>query len=133
MAEHPFPDDLVASIAGEHDVDRTKLDATLADVQARFERGEDEYEYSSQHNFGWADDELFYLYGSERVWETIGEELGLSDERTDAARAVHERAMLSSAAERGDEETVREMFLDGNEPLAVANRGDGPPRFGQDV
>lgn len=133
MADQPFSDDLVDGVADERSVDGDDLRAALADVQRRFERGDGEYEYSSQHNYAWADDDLFYLYGSEHVWQSLREDLGVADALTDAARAVHERAMVASAAERGNEETVRGMLDDGNEPLAVANSGDDPPLFGQDV
>ncbi|WP_227356376.1 hypothetical protein [Haladaptatus salinisoli] len=133
MSEHPFRDDLVTTVADERGVDSKQLRAALEDVQRRFERDDGGYEYSTRHNYGWKDDRAYYLYGSEEVWETVREELSLSDEVTRAARRVHERAMLRSASEREEERTVREMFEDGNEPLVVVNRGDGAPRFGQDV
>ncbi|WP_232686328.1 hypothetical protein [Halobacterium zhouii] len=133
MAEHPFSDDLVGTVADERSVDRADLRAALEDVQRRFERDDGGYDYSSEHNYGWDDGQLAYLYGSEHVWQAIQDDLGLSDEMAGAARAVHERAMLESASTRDNDETVREMLEGENEPLAVADRSDGPPRFGQDV
>ncbi|MFC7157383.1 hypothetical protein ACFQPA_18295 [Halomarina halobia] len=133
MAEHPFPDSLVTTVANERSVDPERLRAVLDDVQRRYERDDGEYEYSTRHNYGWRDEQAYYLYGSENVWQTVQRDLSVADELTDAARHVHERAMLQSASGRGTERTVREMFDDGNEPLVVANPDGGGPRFGQDV
>ncbi|WP_227378647.1 hypothetical protein [Haladaptatus halobius] len=133
MSEYPFQDELVTTVANERSVDSEQLRTALEDVQRRFERDDDEYEYSTRHNYGWEDDWAYYFYGSEAVWETVQQKLSLTDELARAARNVHERAMLRSASDRGEEQTVREMFDDGNEPLVVVNRGSGPPRFGQDV
>lgn len=133
MPEHPFSDDLVTTIANERSVDLEQLRTALEDVQREFERDDGKYEYSTQHNYGWKDDQAYYFYGSEDVWQTVQQDLSLSDELTDATRHVHERAMLQSASRRGEEQTVRGMFDDGNEPLVVINLDGGPARFGQDV
>ena len=132
--DHPVSEDRTASLADERGVAVGELDDALARVQRSIAREDDgpEYEYSSRHNFGWEGEDAYYLYG-DGVWEVLGENLSFSDGLRDAAREVHREAMLESAADRGERETVEGMFADGNEPLVVANVASEPPLFGQDV
>lgn len=131
---HPFSDERVATVADETRVPADDLDDALARVQDAIARDErdDEYEYSSEHNFGWHDDEAYYLYG-DGIWETLRGELSLSADLADAAREVHRRSMMESAEERGDRESFEEMLADGTEPLVVIDTASDPPLFGQDV
>lgn len=128
--QHPFSSDRVADVAGERGVDESDVTETLERIQDALERTEDTYEFSSQHNYGWHDEDAYYLYG-DGIWTTLREQLSLSEDRIAAAREVHRRAMVDSAAERDREGTLEEMFEEGNEPLVVENDGEGPPRFGQ--
>lgn len=132
MADHPFPQDLVAEIADQYGSDPQRLDETLGRVQHALERNGGKYEYSSEHTFGWQDDAAFYLYG-DGIWETLTEELSLGDGLLAPARGVHRRFMLDSANERGERGTVEQQFEDGTEALVVANTSEGDPMFGQDV
>lgn len=129
---HPFSSDYVADAAGEHGIDEADVDETLGRIQDALERSgsEDAYEFSSQHNYGWHDENAYYLYG-DGIWTTLREQLSLSEDRVAAARDVHRRAMVDSAAERDRKQSLEEMFEEGNEPLVVKNDGEGPPRFGQ--
>lgn len=128
--QHPFSSDRVADVAGERGIDEADVIETLERIQDALERTEDTYEFSSQHNYGWHDEDAYYLYG-DGIWTTLREQLSLSEDRVAAAREVHRRAMVDSAAERDRQETLEEMFEEGNEPLVVENDGEGPPRFGQ--
>jgi hypothetical protein len=133
-SDHPFSDGRIAEVVEEHGVDDVELDEALARVQQAIarDRRESAYEYSSQHNFGWEDENAFYLYG-DGIWETLREELSLSTDLVGAAREVHRRAMLESAEARDNRESVEEQFAEGVEPLVVTNTGREPPLFGQDV
>lgn len=128
--QHPFSSDRVADAADEYDADESEIAETLERVQEAMERTDDTYEFSSQHNYGWHDDDAYYLYG-DGIWTTLREQLSLSEENLAAARAVHRSAMVDSAAERDRRDSLEEMFEEGNEPLVVENDGEGPPRFGQ--
>ncbi|UPV76535.1 hypothetical protein M0R89_18555 (plasmid) [Halorussus limi] len=131
--QHPFSSDRIAAVADERGVDETDLDRALADVQDAISRGTgDEYEYSSQHNYGWRDEEAYYLYG-DGIWETLRGELSLSETVADAAREVHRRKMVASAEERGERESFEEMLADETEPLVVVDTASDPPLYGQDV
>ncbi|MFC4451528.1 hypothetical protein [Halorussus aquaticus] len=132
--QHPFSDDRIAAVADERGADETDLDRALADVQDAISRdtGDDEYEYSSQHNYGWRDEEAYYLYG-DGIWETLRKELSLSETVVEAAREVHRREMVASAEERGERASVEEMLADGTEPLVVVDTASQPPLYGQDV
>jgi hypothetical protein len=132
--EHPFARDRLEAVAGDRDVDAEDLDEVLTRVQRAIAKDESdtEYEYSSQHNFGWEAGDAYYLYG-DGIWETLGDELDLSDDHLAAAREVHRRTMLESAAERDERESVEEMFDDGTEPLVVTSTARDPPLYGQDV
>ncbi|WP_408957906.1 hypothetical protein [Natrinema sp. 74] len=132
MSDHPFPHDVVEAVTDEHETDRARLEALLERIQEALERGDENYEYSSQHTFAWNDADAFYLYG-DGIWETLADELSLERQAAAAARAVHRRDMLESARRRGDVDTVTEQFDDGAEALVVANTADGAPLFGQDV
>ena len=132
MTDHPFPRDVVAAVAEEYDTSPDDVDDTLAAVQNAIERGDETYEYSSQHTFGWENDEAFYLY-ADGIWGTLDDELELGAERLEPARAVHRRYMLESAEERGEASSVEEQFDDGLDALVVTNTADGDPLFGQDV
>ena len=122
---HPLPDATVTDVADEHAVDLDDLEACLDDIQASMEREGGEYEYSTQHNFGWQDDDAYYFYGSEHIWSTFRDELDHDEDVVAAARAVHRQAMLRSAEKRDEADNVREMLSDGNEPLVVANIDGG--------
>ena len=122
---HPLPDATVTDVADEHAVELDDLEDCLDDIQASMEREGGEYEYSTQHNFGWQDDDAYYFYGSEHIWTTFRDELDHDEAVVAAARAAHRQAMLNSAEERDDADNVREMLSDGNEPLVVANIEDG--------
>ncbi|NEU58060.1 hypothetical protein [Halorussus sp. MSC15.2] len=132
--QHPFSDDRIAAVADERGVDETDLDSALAAVQDAISRttGDDEYEYSSQHNYGWRDEEAYYLYG-DGIWETLRGELSLSETVAEAAREVHRRKMVASAEERDERASVEEMLADGTEPLVVVDTASQPPLYGQDV
>ncbi|MFC4551349.1 MULTISPECIES: hypothetical protein [Halorussus] len=130
-ASHPFSRDRVSTVAEEYGVDVDDANDALDRIQDAIARGDGEYEYSSEHNYGWRDEEAYYLYG-DGIWETLGHELDLSGDRLDAAREVHRQAMLDSAEARGERETVAEMFED-SEPLVVTDTADEPPLYGQDV
>ena len=132
--DHPLSRDRVESLADERGVAAGELDDALTNVQRSIARdgAESGYEYSSRHNFGWKDEDAYYLYG-DGVWEALGDDLSLSDDLRDAAREAHREAALESAADRGERETVEEMLDDGNEPLVVTNVASEPPLFGQDV
>lgn len=132
--EHPFERERVEAVADERGLDPDDLDDALTRVQEAIAKddSESEYEYSSQHNFGWEDGEAYYLYG-DGIWGTLREELSLSADRAGAAREVHRRAMSESAADRGERESVEEMFEAGTEPLVVTNTASDPPLYGQDV
>lgn len=129
---HPFGHDRVVAVANEHGTDEERLDEALADVQRALERTDGGYEYSSEHNYGWHDDDAYYLYG-DGIWETLRTELSASEDVIIAAREVHYRAMSDAARERGEQSAVEEMLADGNALLVVTNTAEGPPRFGQDV
>ncbi|MFB6165862.1 MAG: hypothetical protein ABEJ31_11950 [Haloarculaceae archaeon] len=133
MPEYPFPDEVVSTVADERAVDPDALREALARIQRHFERGDGEYDYSSMQNYGWTDGAALCLYGSEHLWDAIGADLSLSDDLLTAARAVHERWMRRSAADRDEESAVEDMFDDGNTPLVLADTGAEPPLFGQDV
>jgi hypothetical protein len=128
---HPFSRDRIAAVADEREIDEGTLDDVLARVQDAIARNDDEYEYSSQHNYGWRDEEAHYLYG-DGIWETFADELSLSDDVA-AAREVHRRKMTTSAEARGERENVEEMFEEGTEPLVVIDTASDPPLYGQDV
>lgn len=130
---HPLPNATVTDVADEHGVDPEALTACLDAVQASLESEEGEYEYSTRHNFGWQDEGAYYFYGSEHVWETLREDVGYDEDVVAAARAAHRQAMLRSAEARGEADNVREMLGDGNEPLVVANVGDGELGSGLNV
>ena len=137
--DHPFERERVETVADESGLEADQLEEALTSVQRAIARDADdsnaEYEYSSQHNFGWADDDAFYLHG-DGIWGTLADELSLSEDLASAAREVHRRTMLDAAEEsddRTERETVEEMFSDGTEPLVVTNTGREPPLFGQDV
>ena len=132
--DHPFSRDRIETVAGEHDVDAEDLDEALTRVQRAIAKAESdsEYEYSSQHNFGWDDGDAYYLYG-DGVWDTLGSELPSSEEHLAAAREVHRRAMLESASDRDERESVEEMLDGGTEPLVVTSTSRDPPLYGQDV
>ncbi|WP_276302372.1 hypothetical protein [Halorussus lipolyticus] len=107
------------------------LDDALARIQDALSRNDDEYEYSSQHNFAWRDD-AYYLYG-DGIWETLREELSLSDDEAGAAREVHRREMVASADGRDERDSLEGMFAEGTEPLVVVDTVEDPPLYGQDV
>ncbi|WP_435181829.1 hypothetical protein [Halorussus sp. AFM4] len=130
--EHPFSRDRIAAVADERGVGEGDLDDALASVQSAIARGEGEYEYSSRHNFGWRDDDAYYLYG-DGIWRTLADELSLDEDLTDAAREVHRRRMTESAERRDEADAVGEMLADGAEPLVVVDTASGPPLYGQDV
>jgi hypothetical protein len=131
--QHPFDRDRIGAVADESGVDESDLDAALDAVQEGIsrERGDGEYEYSSQHNYGWRDD-AYYLYG-DGIWNTLGEELSASEDVLSAAREVHRREMVESAAKRGERDSVESMFDEGTEPLVVVDTASDPPLYGQDV
>lgn len=133
MPDHPIPDAVVSSVADEHDIPADRLTDRLDDVQHHLERGAGQYEYSTHHNFGWEDADTYYLYGSDRLWELLGDELSLSDDEVAALRSVHLEELLRSAEKRDEEETVREMLDDGNDALVVTSASDGDPGFGLEV
>lgn len=132
MTTHPFTEDLVTAVADEHGVDREKLDTALDRIQRGIERGDGQYEYSSEHSFGWSDDEAFYLYGN-GIWETLGEQLSLDPDLLDPARTVHRRRTIESAERRDEERSVGKRLTEDTESLVVANTAEGEPLFGQDV
>jgi hypothetical protein len=129
---HPFSGDRIAEVADERGVGETTLDDVLARIQDGLARNDDEYEYSSQHNFGWRDEEAYYLYG-DGIWETLREGLSLSDGEADAAREVHRREMVTSAEDRDEREALDGMFAEGTEPLVVVDTASDPPLYGHDV
>ncbi|WP_137286174.1 hypothetical protein [Halorussus salinisoli] len=133
-AQHPFSRDRIAAVADEYAVDEDTLDDALSRVQSAISRdsNDEEYEYSSQHNFGWRDEEAYYLYG-DGVWETLRDELSLAESVAEAAREVHRRKTVASADERDERENVEEMLADGTEPLVVVDTASQPPLYGQDV
>lgn len=130
--DHPFSEDRIAEVADERGRDAEDLETVLASVQDAIARNESEYEYSSQHNFAWRDDEAYYLYG-DGIWATLRSELSLSDDEMESAREVHRRKMLASAEERGERDSLEEMFAEGTEPLVVVDTAEDPPLYGQDV
>jgi hypothetical protein len=130
---NPLPDDIVTDVADEHEVDPDEFEACLDDLQRSLEREGGEYEYSTQHNFGWRGDDAYYFYGSEHLWQTLREELSHDEDTVDAAREAHRRAMLRSAEARDKAENVREMLADGNEPLVVADPDGDTLGFGLEV
>ncbi|NHN61358.1 MULTISPECIES: hypothetical protein [Halorussus] len=130
--DHPFSRDRIAAVADERGVGDADLEDALAGVQSAVARGEGEYEYSSEHNFGWRDDEAYYLNG-DGIWRTLADQLSLDEELAGAAREVHRRRMTESADERGEADAVAEMFADGAEPLVVVDTASDPPLYGQDV
>ena len=130
--QHPFSRDRIAAVADERDVSEADLDGALGRVQSAIARGEGEYEYSSQHNFGWRDDDAYYLYG-DGIWRTLAEELSLDEDLAEAAREVHRRRLTASADERDEGDAVAEMLADGAEPLVVVDTASEPPLYGQDV
>ena len=71
-SDHPFSDGRIVEVAEAHGVDEFDLDGALTRVQQAIarDRRESAYEYSSQHNFGWEDENAFYLYG-DGIWETL--------------------------------------------------------------
>lgn len=132
MANHPFPEKIVTTVADEHEVTKDELDTVLERIQQTMQRDEEKYEYSSHHNFGWSDADAFYLYG-DGIWEALGTELSLEQSELAPARTVHHRFMVDSAKRRNEEEIVDEQLDDGLEALVVANTAEGDPLFGQDV
>ena len=132
MTDHPFPQDVVRTVADEYERDRDELERTLERIQTAIERDEGKYEYSSQHTFAWEDPDAFYLYG-DGIWETLEEELPVERRSLTAARAVHRTHMIESAKRRDEDETVAEQLEEGTEALIVANTASGEPMFGQDV
>lgn len=130
-ASHPFTDDRIETVADEHGVDASRLDGTLASVQEELGRDGGGYEYSSEYNYAWKDDQAAYFYGDDDLWEWIEREAAVSAELLKPVRDTHRRAMLDAAADRGEAESVEGMLTDGNEPLVVANTLQGPPAFGQ--
>lgn len=132
MTEHPFPHDVITTVADEHEVDPTELDQILEQVQEAIQRGDETYEYSSQHTFGWEDTEAFYLYG-DGIWATLEDELSLAQRHVAPARAVHRTHMVDSARQRGEDESVIKQFDEGTEALVVANTAEGDPLFGQEI
>ncbi|WP_135827162.1 hypothetical protein [Halorussus ruber] len=129
---HPFSEDRIAAVADERGVSEESLDDALARIQDAVSRNDDEYEYSSQHNFGWRDEEAYYLYG-DGIWETLRSELSLSDDEAEAAREVHRREMVASAEDRDGREALDGMFSEGAEPLVVVDTASDPPLYGHDV
>lgn len=131
---HPFERNRVEAVADERGADDADLDAALAEIQDAIAREETDgqYEYSSQHNFGWRDDGSYFLYG-DGIWDTLGDELSLSDSTVGTAREVHRRAMVAAAGERDERESVEKMLADGTEPLVVVDTASDPPLYGQDV
>ena len=132
MTDHPFPRDVIAAVAEEYDTSTDDVDDTLAAVQDAIERGDGKYEYSTQHTFGWSDEDAFFLY-SEGIWRTLGDQLSVADDRLEPAREVHRQYMLDSAERRDDADTVEAEFENGASALVVTNTADGDPLFGQDV
>lgn len=132
MTDHPFSRDAVTAVVEEYRIPEDELDRTLEEIQETFERGDGKYEYSSQHTFGWEDEEAFYLY-TDGTWETVSDELSLENERLDPAQEVHRRYMIESAKHRGKDETVSKQFTEGVQALVVANTAEGDSLFGQDV
>ena len=132
MTDHPFPRDIVATVADEHEIARDQLDNILERIQRAIERGDGQYEYSSQHNFGWKDADAFYLY-SDGMWETLGKELSFEQSQLAPARTVHHRYMIDSAKQRNEGQTIGEQLDEELEALVVANTAEGDPLFGQDV
>ena len=138
-ATHPFPDERIETVASERGVPVEELSDLLDRIEGAITRDSSDrsrsgggYEYSSEHNYGWRDDDAYYLYG-DGVWERFDRTLSPDADLLDAARAVHREAMLDAAGARGERETVEGMFADGNEPLVVTNTAEEPPRFGQDL
>ncbi|WP_224449583.1 hypothetical protein [Haloprofundus salilacus] len=128
MTDYPFHDDVVDAVADARGIDRDGLSEALAAVQRSFECDDGGYEYSNRHHFGWRDDQSYYLYGSEHLWERLGEELELDDDLTAAARDAHYREMVRSAEDRGERDRVREMLDADNEPLVLVGlEAEGPP------
>lgn len=132
MTDHPFSRDAVTAVAEEYRIPEDELDRTLGEIQEAFERGDGKYEYSSQHTFGWEDEDAFYLY-ADGTWETVSDELSLENEHLDPAQAVHRRYMIESANRRGKDETLSKQFTEGVQALVVANTAEGDSLFGQDV
>ena len=132
MTDHPFPEDTITTVADEHDIARDQLDNALEQIQRAIERDDGQYEYSSQHNFGWKDADAFYLYG-DGIWKTLGKQLSLEQTQLAPVRTVHHQYMIDSAKQRNEEQTVGEQLDEGVEALVVANTAEGDPLFGQDV
>lgn len=132
MTKHPFPDTIVTAVANEHDIGKEPLDHDLDQVQQSIERSEWQYEYSSEHTFGWKDADAFYFYG-DGIWETLNEQLTLEEDRLAPVRTVHRRYMIDSAKRRNEAQSVRNQLEEGVEALVVANTAGGDPLFGQDV
>lgn len=130
---HPLSRDRIANVANEHDVDEAELDEALGRVQHELERTDETYEYSSHHNYGWQDDEAFYCYGTDGLWERLEQECSFSGDLRTAVYEVHYRKMVESASENDRTETVEETLSDGDEPLVLANTAEGPALYGQDV
>ena len=129
---HPFSADRIEAIANDYGVEAERLEELLARVQDGLDREDGGYEYSSsEYNYGWQDDRASYFYGSADLWEWLRREVPIPEELLDAVRAVHYEAMVESAGERDERESVEEMLADGNEPLVVTNTSEGPPAFGQ--
>ena len=131
-ATHPFPGERIEAVASKHGVPAEELSDLLGRIEGAITRDGGGYEYSSEHNYGWRDDEAYYLYG-DGVWETFDRTLSPDADLLDAARAIHRGAMLDAAEARDERETVEGMLADGNEPLVVTNTAEEPPRFGQDL
>jgi len=132
MTDHPFPHDIISTVADEHEIEQSDLEQTLEQIQDAIERDGETYEYSSQHTFGWKDEAAFYLYG-DGIWETLEDELSMGQQERTAARAVHRTHMLESARQRDEYETVVDQFDDGVSALVVTNTAEREPLFGQDV
>lgn len=133
MPDHPFSEELVATVGEEHESDGDQLSDALDQIQDHVERDGGGYEYSTRHSYGWGDDHAYYLYGSQEIWNEIEAALSFTEQEIDALRDVHYRKMMHSAEERGEEQTVREMLDGDNEPLVVTSLGGGPPSFGREV
>lgn len=133
MTEHPFPTEIVRDVATETGVSTDRLVEMSRDLQEYLERDDGGYEYSTRHNYGWRDEDAYYVYGSANAWESFANDLPVTTAEASALRELHYRTMLASAATDGRERRVREMLDDGNEPIVVSGLAGEEAGFGQDV
>lgn len=133
MTGHPFPTAVVREVATETGVSTDRLVEMSRDLQAHLERDDGGYEYSSRHNYGWQDEDAYYVYGSADAWESFADDLSLTETEASALRELHYRTMLESAAADGRERRVREMLDDGNEPIVVSEIEVDGSGFGREV